>query len=105
MTNSGNAPDLRLDLLRDLLGTLRHWKLSLFARACFIGCSLKERSGNTPFAREGDGLPFQVSEGNIIRCAIGFDFFFDDLLFFFKHKRSSPVDKIVLRLYPSPSSP
>ena len=54
--------------------------------ARFIGRGLKEGSGNAPFAREGDGLPFQFGERNIIRRAIGFDFFFDELLFLLKHK-------------------
>src|SRR5215210_8185544 len=93
MTDPGYASNLRLNLFGDLLGALWNRKFRPFACTCLICGCLKERSGNTPFAREGDRLPFQPGERDIVRCAIGFDFVFDELLFFLKHKRSNPVGR------------
>jgi hypothetical protein len=93
MTDPFHASDLTFDLLGDFLSPLRHWDLVPFARARFVRRSLEERRGRAPLAREGDGLThLRFGEFDVVRRAILFYLFFDELLFFFKHKRSNPVD-------------
>ena len=87
-----NRSDLRLDLFRHFLSTLRHRNLLSFACACFICRGLKKGSGDSPLSGKRNRLPLQFGEWNIIRRAIRFDLIFDELLFLVKH--NSIIDSL-----------